>query len=65
VFGVGGAVALPVEPISTTVDDAQIPTKRFATDVVVRKVTIDTEQVKSIETGSMNNVSSVEIWLER
>jgi DNA-binding protein Alba len=40
---------------------AQELTKRFATDVVVRKVAIDTDQVKSIETGAMNNVSSVEI----
>ncbi len=51
--------------ISTAVDVAQVLTKRFATDVVVKKVAIDTEQVKSIETGAMNNVSSVEIWLER
>ncbi len=51
--------------ISSAVDVAQILTKRFATDVVVKKVAIETEQVKSIETGATNNVSSLEIWLER
>jgi archaea-specific DNA-binding protein len=51
--------------ISTAVDVAQILTKRFATDVSIKKITIDTEQVKSMETGGMNNVSSIEIKLER
>jgi DNA-binding protein len=51
--------------ISKAVDVAQILTKRFATDVTVNKITIDTEQVKSMETGSMNNVSSIEIMLHR
>jgi len=51
--------------ISRAVDVAQILTKRFATDVSVKKININTEQVKSIETGSMNNVSSIEIRLER
>ncbi|HXW37565.1 MAG TPA: DNA-binding protein Alba [Nitrososphaerales archaeon] len=51
--------------ISKAVDVAQILTKRFATDVSVSKIHINTEQVKSIETGAMNNVSSIEIRLER
>ena len=49
--------------ISKAVDVAQILTKRFATNVVVKKIVIDTEQVKSAETGGMNNVSSIEIKL--
>lgn len=44
---------------------AQELTKRFATDVVVKEVAIDTDQVKSIETGAMNNVSTGETWVER
>jgi len=51
--------------ISKAVDVAQILTKRFATDVAVRKISINTEQVKSMETGAMNNVSSIEIKLEK
>ena len=49
--------------ISKAVDVAQILTKRFTPDVSVKKINIDTEQVKSIETGTMNNVSSIEIRL--
>lgn len=51
--------------ISKAVDVAQILTKRFATDVSVKKVAIDTEQVKSAETGAVSNVSSIEIRLEK
>jgi DNA-binding protein len=51
--------------ISKAVDVAQIMTKRFATDVSVKKIAINTEQVKSMETGAMNNVSSIEIRLEK
>ena len=51
--------------ISKAVDVAQILTKRFATDVAVKKIAINTEQVKSMETGAMNNVSSIEIRLEK
>lgn len=49
--------------ISKAVDVAQIMIKRFTSDVSVKKIDIDTEQVKSIETGSMNNVSSMVIQL--
>jgi DNA-binding protein len=49
--------------ISKAVDVAQIITKRFATDVTVKGININTEQVKSIETGNLNNVSSMEICL--
>src|SRR5271157_5216611 len=49
--------------ISMAVDVAQIITKRFATDIVIKKIAINTEQVKSLETGTMNNVSSIEIQL--
>ncbi|MGQ9719105.1 MAG: DNA-binding protein Alba [Nitrososphaerales archaeon] len=49
--------------ISKAVDVAQITVKRFSTGIDVRKINIDTEQVKSNETGNMNNVSSIEIYL--
>ncbi len=49
--------------ISTAVDVAQILIKRFATDIAVKKIDIDTEQVKSNETGNLNNVSSMIIQL--
>jgi DNA-binding protein len=49
--------------ISKAVDVAQITVKRFATGINVRKIDIDTEQVKSNETGNVNNVSSIEIYL--
>ncbi|MFQ6135261.1 MAG: DNA-binding protein Alba [Nitrososphaerales archaeon] len=49
--------------ISKAVDVAQIITKRFATDIGVKNIEINTEQVKSIETGNPNNVSSIEILL--
>jgi|TARA_B100000315_G_scaffold190248_1_gene180325 DNA-binding protein len=49
--------------ISKAVDVAQIITKRFATDVTVKGIDINTEQVKSLETGNLNNVSSMEIHL--
>ena len=51
--------------ISTAVDVAQILIKRFATDIAVKKIDIDTEQVKSNETGNLNNVSSMIIQLEK
>ncbi|MCP8309461.1 MAG: DNA-binding protein Alba [archaeon] len=51
--------------ISKAVDVAQIAIKRFATGMNVKKITIDTEQVKSNETGNMNNVSSIEIHLSK
>ncbi len=51
--------------ISKAVDVAQILTKRFAADVSVKSVKVDTEQVKSIESGEMNNVSSIEIILAK
>jgi DNA-binding protein Alba len=38
-------------------------TKRFATDVKVQSISINTEQVKSTMTGGMSNVSSIEIKL--
>ena len=49
--------------ISRAVDVAQVLTKRFATDVKVQGIAINTEQVKSTITGSMSNVSSIEINL--
>jgi archaea-specific DNA-binding protein len=49
--------------ISRAVDVAQVLTKRFATDIKVQGITINTEQVKSTMTGGMSNVSSIEIKL--
>ena len=49
--------------ISRAVDVAQVLTKRFATDIKVQSIAINTEQVKSIITGGMSNVSSIEIKL--
>lgn len=51
--------------ISRAVDVAQIVTKRFATDIKVKSISINTEQVKSNITGGMSNVSSIEIKLQR
>lgn len=51
--------------ISTAVDVSQIVTRRFASDISVKKVSIDTEQVKSLETEAMNNVSSIAIMLAK
>ncbi len=49
--------------ISRAVDVAQVLTKRFATDIKVQGIFINTEQVKSTMTGGMSNVSSMEIKL--
>ncbi len=49
--------------ISRAVDVAQVLTKRFATDIKVQSIAINTEQVKSTITGGMSNVSSIEIKL--
>jgi archaea-specific DNA-binding protein len=51
--------------ISRAVDVAQVLTKRFATDIKVKSISINTEQVKSTITGGMNNVSSIEIKLQK
>ncbi len=51
--------------ISRAVDVAQVLTKRFATDIRVQAISINTEQVKSTMTGEMSNVSSMEIKLAR
>jgi DNA-binding protein len=51
--------------ISRAVDVAQIVTKRFATDITVKHIFINTEQVTNTLTGGMSNVSSIEIELQR
>ncbi|MBI3841013.1 MAG: DNA-binding protein Alba [Thaumarchaeota archaeon] len=51
--------------ISRAVDVAQVLTKRFATDITVKSISINTEQVKSTVSGGMNNVSSIEIKLQK
>jgi|SRR5215467_15604871 len=51
--------------ISRAVDVAQVLTKRFATDIKVQSISINTEQVKSTMTGGMSNVSSIEIKLAK
>ncbi len=51
--------------ISRAVDVAQILTKRFATNITVKSILINTEQVESTVTGGMSNVSSIEIQLQK
>ena len=51
--------------ISRAVDVAQVLTKRFATDVRVQNIAINTEQGKSTMTGGMSNVASIEIKLAK
>jgi DNA-binding protein len=48
--------------IGRAVDVAEIVTKRLGNGVfTVKSISIDTETVKSLETGEMRNVSSIEI----
>ncbi len=49
--------------ISTAVDTAEIVRKRFAVNAKVKDIKIDTEQLENTETGTMSNVSSMEITL--
>jgi DNA-binding protein len=63
--GEGITVKARGKSISRAVDVAQILTKRFATDIKVKSISINTEQVKSTITGGMNNVSSIEIRLQK
>jgi len=49
--------------ISKAVDTAEITRKKFAQDLVVKNIKIDTEQIKNAETGNVSNVSSIEIYL--
>ncbi len=51
--------------VSRAVDVAQILTKKFATDIKVKSVSIDTEQVQSNFNDSVSDVSSIEIKLHR
>lgn len=51
--------------ISTAVDAAEIVINRFAPDVSVKRVDIDTEEVKSMESDEVSAVSSIEIRLFR
>ncbi len=51
--------------ISTAVDIAEITRKKFANDVKIKDIIIDTEQVTSSETGRVSNVSSIEIHLTK
>jgi len=51
--------------ISKAVDVAQITIKRYSTGINVKKIITDTEKVTSNETGYVNNVSSIEIYLSR
>jgi DNA-binding protein len=51
--------------ISKAVDVAQITTKRFRPDITVKKVSIDTEEIRSADSGRINHVSSIEIRLSK
>ena len=49
--------------ISKAVDAAEILSNRYAPDVSVKKIDIDTEQVQDRESGGTTNVSSMQIRL--
>jgi archaea-specific DNA-binding protein len=51
--------------ISRAVDTAQILANRYVPDVSVKKIDINTEQVKDRESGVLTNVSSMEIHLSK
>jgi archaea-specific DNA-binding protein len=51
--------------ISKAVDAAEILSNRYAPDVSVKKIDINTEQVKDRESGDATNVSSMEIRLSK
>jgi DNA-binding protein len=51
--------------ISKAVDAAEILSKRYVPDVTVKKIDINTEQVKDRDADGMTNVSSMEIHLSK
>jgi archaea-specific DNA-binding protein len=51
--------------ITRAVDVAEILSNRYMPDVTVKKIDIDTEEVKDAESGAMTNVSSMEIHMSR
>jgi DNA-binding protein len=51
--------------ISKAVDAAQILTKKFVPDVMVKSVELGTEVVRNEESGATSNVSSMEIHLSK
>jgi archaea-specific DNA-binding protein len=51
--------------ISKAVDAAQILTKKFVPDVTVKSIELSTELVKSIDSGTSSDVSSMEIHLSK
>jgi len=51
--------------ISRAVDTAQVIANRYVPDVSVKKIDIDTEQVRNAESGEMTNVSSMAIHLSK
>lgn len=51
--------------IAKAVDAAQITTQRFAPDVGVKSIKIDTELVKDLESDAMSSISSIEIHLSK
>jgi len=52
--------------IGRAVDVAEIVTKRLGNGAfLVKNIAISTEQVKSVDTGEMRNVSSIEILISK
>lgn len=49
--------------ISKAVDAAEILSNRYVPDLSVKKIDISTEQVKDMASGTLTNVSSMEIHL--
>lgn len=51
--------------ISRAIDVAEVVRRRFLPDVKITKIGIGTEQISPQEGGSLSNVSTIEITLER
>jgi archaea-specific DNA-binding protein len=51
--------------ISKAVDAAQILTKKFVPDVTVKSIELSTELVRSLDSGTSSDVSSMEIHLSK
>jgi len=51
--------------ISRAVDTAEILSNHYVPDVSVKKIDIDTEQVRDEESGAITNVSSMEIYMSK
>jgi archaea-specific DNA-binding protein len=62
-----GAISLKARgrAITRAVDVVQILSNRYMPELTVKKINIDTEQVRDVRTGAMTYVSSMEIRMSR